>query len=166
MQLQQSLADKGFTVSSEDKIICRMRLGNLKVDVMPDDPAILGFSNRWYKEGIHTSIRYTLPSGREIRHLTPPLFLATKFEAYGDRGNNDLLGSHDLEDVLNVVDGRATLLDEVRAASSEVRCFLADQFGALLAHPDLDTFLHGNVRGPEGRVDMVHASLKALANSG
>ena len=81
MQLQKTLGKKGFTVSGEDKVICRMRLGNLKVDFMPDDPDILGFSNRWYKEGISTAIKYVLPSGRVIKHLTPPLFLATKLEA-------------------------------------------------------------------------------------
>ena len=48
MQLQETLSTKGFTVSGEDEVICRMRLGNLKVDFMPDDPDILGFSNRWY----------------------------------------------------------------------------------------------------------------------
>jgi len=66
MQLQETLSKKGFTVSEEDEVICRMRLGNLKVDFMPDDPDILGFSNRWYKEGIDTAIKYVLPSGRVI----------------------------------------------------------------------------------------------------
>lgn len=66
MQLQETLNKKGFTVSGEDEVICRMRLGNLKVDFMPDDPDILGFSNRWYKEGIYTAIKYVLPSGRVI----------------------------------------------------------------------------------------------------
>lgn len=90
MQLQETLTKKGFTVSGEDEVICRMRLGNLKVDFMPDDPDILGFSNRWYKEGIYTAITYALPSGRVIKHLTPPLFLATKLEAYGGEARTTL----------------------------------------------------------------------------
>lgn len=44
MQPQKTLNKKGFTVSGKDDVICRMRLGNLKVDFMPDDPDILGFS--------------------------------------------------------------------------------------------------------------------------
>ena len=163
MQLQAVLSDKGFTVSGDDDVICRMRLGKLKVDFMPDDPNILGFSNRWYKEGINTAIKYVLPSGRVIKHLTPPLFLATKLEAYGGRGQNDPLGSHDLEDIINVVDGRPALMDEVQAASDEVRIYLSQQFQTLLRHTDFESFLHGNIRGPDGRVEIVHRRVKTLA---
>lgn len=63
MHLEERLREKGFTVSSEDKVMCRMRLGDLKVDFMPDDPDILGFTNRWYEKGIQTSIKYELPVG-------------------------------------------------------------------------------------------------------
>jgi predicted nucleotidyltransferase len=163
MHLQQTLRARGFTISGEDEVICRMRLGRLKVDFMPDDPKILGFSNRWYKEGIETAITYALPSGRLIRHLTPPLFLATKLEAYVGRGRNDPFASHDLEDIINVVDGRPVLLDEVQAAPIDVRRFLSEQFQALLRHPDFESFLDGNVRGPEGRVGIVQQRVKALA---
>lgn len=166
MQLQQILSRKGFTVSGDDEVICRMRLGDLKVDFMPDDPNILGFSNRWYAEGIYTAIKYALPSGRVIKHLTPPLFLATKLEAYGGRGRNDPLGSHDLEDIINVVDGRPALLEEVQAAPSEVRSYLSAQFQALLQHLDFENFLYGNIRGPDGRVEIVHKRVKALAGMG
>lgn len=166
MQLQQVLSSKGFTVSGDDEVICRMRLGNLKVDFMPDDPDILGFSNRWYKEGISTAIKYALPSGRVIKHLTSPLFLATKLEAYSGRGQNDPLGSHDLEDIINVVDGRPALLEEVQAAPSEVRSYLSEEFHTLLQHSDFENFLHGNIRGPDGRVDIVHQRVKALAELG
>ncbi|NKJ03041.1 hypothetical protein [Novosphingobium sp. SG707] len=76
---------------------------------MPDDPNILGLSNRGYKEGISTAIKYAVPSGRVLKHLTSPLFLATKLEAYSGRGQNAPLGSHDLEDIITVVDGRAEL---------------------------------------------------------
>lgn len=166
MQLQETLSTKGFTVSGDDEVICRMRLGTLKVDFMPDDSNILGFSNRWYKEGICTAIKYALPSGRVIKHLTPPLFIATKLEAYNGRGRNDPLGSHDLEDIINVVDGRPALLDEVQAAPSEVRSYLSEQFQALLQHLDFENFLCGNIRGPEGRVEIVHQRVKALVELG
>ncbi|CAM3068795.1 Nucleotidyl transferase AbiEii/AbiGii toxin family protein [Sphingomonas antarctica] len=163
MQLQETLHQKGFTVSGEDDVICRMRLGDLKVDFMPDDPNILGFSNRWYKEGIYTAVKYALPSGRVIRHLTPPIFLATKLEAYAGRGENDPLGSHDLEDILNVVDGRPMLFNEVKSADAEVRDYLSEQFQTLLKHPDFENFLYGNIRGPDGRAELVHSRVKALA---
>ena len=36
-RLVEQLRQKGFTQSSEDEVICRMRLGELKVDFMPED---------------------------------------------------------------------------------------------------------------------------------
>lgn len=161
-QLQDKLREKGFTISSQDTVICRMRLGDLKVDFMPDDETILGFSNRWYKQGIQTAIAYILPSGLEIRHLTAPLFLATKFEAFRGRGKNDPLTSHDLEDIILLVDGRQELLEEMRHAEEDVRKFVAEQLRALLEHRDFDHFLHGNIKGPEGRTDIVLGRIKAM----
>jgi predicted nucleotidyltransferase len=163
MQLCEQLHKKGFTVSGEDDVICRMRLGDLKVDFMPDDPDILGFTNRWYKRGIETSIKYTLPSGRQIKHLTAPLFLATKLEAYLGRGNNDPIGSHDLEDIIVVIDGRQELPGEIQASDDEVRLYINEQLAALMLHQDFDSFLYGNVRGPEGRAEIVLERIKAMA---
>jgi hypothetical protein len=48
-----------------------------------------------------------------IKLITAPAFLGTKFEAYSDRGGGDMLASHDLEDIINVLDGRPGLLEEV-----------------------------------------------------
>jgi hypothetical protein len=164
MHLQQRLHEKGFTVSSEDEVICRMRLGSLKVDFMPDDPEILGFTNRWYEKGIQTSVKYALPSGRQIKHLTAPLFLATKFEAYGGRGKDDPLGSHDLEDIIILVDGRKELLEEIETTDEDVRQYIAEQFCALQAHRDFEYFLDGNINEGAGRVDIVRARIEAISN--
>lgn len=45
-QLQEDLHQRGFMEAADEDVICRMHLGSLKVDFMPDDAAILGFSNR------------------------------------------------------------------------------------------------------------------------
>ncbi|WP_307720393.1 MULTISPECIES: hypothetical protein [Bradyrhizobium] len=113
-QLQEQLRQKGFAESPQDDVICRMRLSNLKVDFMPDDESILGFSNPWYGKGIETAASHPLTDTITIKRLTPELFLATKLEAY--RGNNDLLGSRDTEDILLVVDGREEIVAEIQAA--------------------------------------------------
>jgi hypothetical protein len=40
-----------------DHSICRRRTPDgLLVDVMPSDPSVLGFSNRWYAEGFGRTI--------------------------------------------------------------------------------------------------------------
>lgn len=165
-QLQEQLRQKGFSESMEEPVICRMLLGDLKVDFMPDDEAILGFSNRWYAKGIETAVLHSLTGQLDIKHLTPPLFVATKLEAYLGRGGDDPIGSHDLEDILIVVDGREELVAEVRDADKDVRSFIAEQLSDLQKHYDFDGFLEGNIRGPEGRVDIIRDRLAALAVSG
>lgn len=162
-QLQDELRQKGFAESQEDNVICRMRLGDLKLDFMPDDPAILGFSNRWYAKGIETAVTTTLTENLEIKRLAPPLFVATKLEAFLGRGHGDLLGSHDLEDILILIDGREEIVAEIQAADADVRQFILEQFTALLEEDDFDHFIEGNIRGPEGRVDIVRRRFEAIA---
>jgi predicted nucleotidyltransferase len=164
VQLQDQLRQKGFSESPDDNVICRMRLGDLKVDFMPDDAAILGFSNRWYAKGIETAVTYELPSGLEIKCLTPPLFVVTKLEAYLGRGGDDPLGSRDLEDILLVVDGREALVAEIYAAEQDIRDFVARKLRDFRQHDDFDSFLSGNIRG-EGRVNIVRNRLDAMAES-
>ncbi|WP_155912074.1 hypothetical protein [Methylobacterium sp. 77] len=164
-ELQAQLRKRGFTDASDETVICRMTLNGLKVDFMPDDPEILGFSNRWYAKGIATAVTCSLTDDLDIRRLTPELFIATKLEAYLGRGGEDLLGSRDLEDILLIVDGREDIIDEVRRTDADIRRFIAEHFRGLLADRDFDHLLEGNIRGPEGRVDLVRARILALSAS-
>lgn len=162
-ELQDQLRKKGFADSLDDDVICRMRLGDLKVDFMPDDESILGFSNRWYTTGMETAATCSLTDELEIRRLTPALFIATKLEAYLGRGNNDLLGSRDIEDILLVVDGREELVAEIQKADDNVRHFIAEQFKALRRDKAFDHFLEGNINGPPGRVDIVRGRFDTIS---
>lgn len=163
-QLQEQLRQKGFNESPDDDVICRMRLGELKVDFMPDDADILGFSNRWYAKGIETAVKHPLTDELKIKRLTPELFVATKLEAHLGRGEDDLMTSRDMEDILLVVDGRDELVREVQSAEDDIRHFVSEQFCNLKQHFDFDHFLAGNIRGPEGRVDIVRERIAAISN--
>jgi len=162
-QLQEQLRNKGFSESPQDDVICRMRLGELKVDFMPDDAGILGFSNRWYAKGIETAVTHPLTDALDIKRLTPDLFIATKLEAYRGRGQGDIIMSRDMEDILLVVDGREELIAEVQSAGDDIRHFIAEQFRELQKDDDFENFLAGNIRGPEGRVDIVRDRFAAIS---
>lgn len=140
-KLLEQLRKQGFSEAVDDNVICRMKLGELKVDFMPDDEEILGFSNRWYAKGIETAVETSLDENITIRHLTPPMFIATKLEAYRGRGGGDLIGSRDAEDILLLVDGRQELVDEVAAAHADIRSYIAGEFKRLLSDRDFDHFL-------------------------
>ena len=132
--LCERLRAVGFSEQATDGVICRWAKGALLIDVMPTDRMVLGFTNTWYGLAAQRSIERLLPSGRRIRLITSPYFLATKFEAFAGRGGGDYT-HHDMEDIVTVVDGRATVVDEVLASDERVRNFLLEEFEALLADP-------------------------------
>jgi hypothetical protein len=134
------------------------------VDVMPTDASVLGFSNRWYPAAIETAQMRPI-AGHEVRIVTPPLFIATKLEAFHGRGANDVFASHDLEDVVTLVDGRPTITAEVAAADAEVRAYIATEIRALLENPDFIEALPGFLlpdAGSQARRHLLEARLRAL----
>jgi len=132
---------------------------------MPTDEEILGFSNRWYPEAIRDAQTIALPSKREIRLISPPLLLATKIEAFYGRGGGDFGASHDIEDIVNLIDGRPELSDEVAAASPEIRAYLMEEFDDLLASTFIDVIpWHlGPLPEEQARTEVVIQRMRTIA---
>lgn len=132
---------------------------------MPMDPRILGFSNQWYAPAI-ASAQTVEVAGLAVRVVTPVYFVATKLEAFRGRGQGDYVASHDLEDVMTVVDGRSELVQEVRAAQEDVRSFIALEIGRLLSTRSFTDALPGFLLPDEAsqqRVRIVRRRLEELA---
>ena len=119
--------------TSEGAPVCRWIQGETVLDVMPLEANILGFSNRWYRPAVEASVRKTLRDGLEIRMVSAPYFVATKLEAFKGRGGGNFLGSHDLEDVVSVVDRREALSAEVRDAGMDLSEYVRREIARLLA---------------------------------
>lgn len=117
---------------SEDAPVCRWVVDGIKVDLMPPDERILGFSNRWYNETIRAATVARLPGGTDVRVVTAPFFVATKLEAFDGRGKGDFGASHDIEDFIAVIDARPELAAEVLNAPLGLRKYLSERIGALL----------------------------------
>lgn len=98
------------------------------IDLMPINEEILGFSNSWYKDGFQTAIDYKIDDLNTVKILSPPYFLASKLEAFRNRGNNDGRTSTDFEDFVYVLENRSSIWDEMKDADTKVRYFLRDQF--------------------------------------
>lgn len=163
-RIEAEVAARGFVRDVQSEVICRWRHRNSGVpfDLMPVNPAILGFSNRWYADAIRTAVPVALEAGLQIRLVTAPAFVATKLEAFTDRGRGDLLSSHDLEDVLNVVDGRPELSQELDAAPAALRDAVRAAFAALLRNPDFDNGLPGMIADPD-RAGIVWERLRVMS---
>jgi predicted nucleotidyltransferase len=147
---------------SPDAPICRWRYQRLEVDLMPTDPSVLGFSNRWYPQAVAGAQRVQLPSGTAIRLIGAPAFMATKFEAFAGRGQNDLLGSHDAEDIVNLVDGRPELVTEVGVAHEDLRRYLAERCNIWLTRPGFEEALIGMIVPDESLAERAHTVMQRL----
>jgi hypothetical protein len=131
-RLSERLRRLGFVEdTSEDAPICRWKTADVILDVMPTDPGILGFGDRWFNLAYEASEWTTLPSGKRIRLLPSSYFLATKFEAFESRGEGDYLMSRDMEDIITVLDGRSEIVSEIRQANEELKDYLAQRCSML-----------------------------------
>ncbi|HRQ48377.1 MAG TPA: nucleotidyl transferase AbiEii/AbiGii toxin family protein [Rhodocyclaceae bacterium] len=165
--LEERISRLGFTRDmAPDAPICRWRYDNLEVDLMPMVSGVLGFANRWYPIAVRTANVVNLPAGVAIRVISAPAFIATKFEAFQDRGRGDVLGSHDLEDIINVLDGRPGIITEIALADPELRQYLTAQCRALLDMRDFRNALPGMVFPDESageRVRLLALGLEEIA---
>ena len=167
--VQMRLISLGFAPDQRSGApICRMQtVDDLLLDVMPLDEAILGFSNRWYPYAVASATALTLEPGLVARVASAPAFLAMKWVAFESRGAADPMSSHDLEDLIAVVAGRAQIVDDVRAAPAAVRMFIRTETAAFLSAPWAAGILEGNLpdaRRVPGLLDAVTRRFQQLVS--
>ncbi len=142
-ELEHRLFDLGFR-RREMAPICRWFADDLILDLMPTDASILGFTNRWYKPALEHAEPIRLGK-HEIRVTAAPYFLTTKLEAFHGRGKQDFQMSHDLEDVITILDGRPELIEEIAGSPEDLREYLGAEFRSLLASPAFRDALPGHL---------------------
>ncbi len=157
-RLVPKLQQRGFKETGD--VICRWSVDGVLVDIMPTRGDVLGFSNRWYPTAVSTAQEVSVRDVR-VRVIAPGSFIATKIEAFNDRGGSDFYESHDVEDVLVVVDGRPTIASDVAAAPPDVRSFVAAEVAGWLADSRFCNALEGHVE--RGRDPIVRSRLREMA---
>ncbi len=130
---------------------------------MPVDEEVLGFSNKWYPLAIENAKRVALGDGVEIDVVAPAYFLATKFEAFLHRGNGDFF-SHDLEDIIFVIENRQDAVLELLNSAQDVRVYLAAKASDLMSNADFLNILPGILNSSES-AGFVENTLRTIANS-
>jgi predicted nucleotidyltransferase len=165
--LIEHLRARGFKEDmTQDAPICAMFLNSLRVDFMPDDDSILEFGNRWYREALEHAEPRDVGGGIEVRIVRPDHFLATKLAAYLSRGGNDPIGSHDIEDILTVLDGRPEITDEMLRASRELRVYVGAQLDALSRHRDFDYAVAAASNDDAAREAGIHDRIQLITSFG
>lgn len=136
------------------------------VDIMPTNGEVLGFSTEWYADAFRTAEPFQVPGGPVIRLITPAYYLATKLTAFRDRGTRDPIASHDLEDIIAVVDGRQSIVREIQASPPEVRAFIAAAWRDLLESGSVPALLEAHLAPDEAsqaRAGLVLARIEAIS---
>ena len=130
-QLEEELRRRHWAPDPEGPI-CRYRSPRgTVVDLMPQDPAVLGFAGEWYAMAVATAERRALVTGREVLVPTPAILFACKLEAWRDRGSSDPYASKDLEDLIALLDGCRDLEGSIGLAPVEVRRAIAQGLGTI-----------------------------------
>lgn len=163
----KQLKAKGFKEdTSEDAPMCRLLYGSLKVDVMPTHKDILGFTNLWYAEAMTYAVVIQLSNQLHIRMVTAPYFLATKLEAFYSRGQHDYIASHDLEDLIAVIDGRASIVEDIQRSSKALQGYLAREFNKLMNHDGFLDALSGHLpadTASQARLPLLQERLRQIS---
>ncbi|WNM19487.1 nucleotidyl transferase AbiEii/AbiGii toxin family protein [Flavobacterium capsici] len=166
-QMQERLAELEFYPDPEGHAICSYKYKGIAIDIMPAEDSSIGVSNKWYKPGFKYLQQTQLEDGTAINMLPSPYFLATKLEAFKDRGQNDFYGSHDYEDIIYLLDNRTTIVEEILAADEDVRQYIKDELTAIKNHPQADEILamhiHPLIR--EERFKMLMVKIERITDS-
>jgi hypothetical protein len=165
--LEKELRKLGFSHVQEAKApICRWKFKSITVDVMPTDPKVLGFSNRWYIEAMKSAENCSLPNGTVIKIFTLPYFISSKMEAFLHRGQNDFRLSTDLEDIVSLLDGVQQAESILRSAPENIRSYLGNEFSKLVTDRRFQEAIEAHlpqVPGDASRFERIWSLLKALS---
>ena len=151
---------------SEGAPLCRWIVNeSVKLDVLPLDASILGFSSEWLKEAWEHPEHLTLEE-RTIETISPVYLIASKLAAFTNRGHQDFWMSHDLEDLITVIDGRENIADEIRHSKADVREYISGKLRDYLSKADfrqaLPAYLDSDPASQE-RLPSLHRKIERIA---
>jgi len=162
-KMQERLSELGFKPDHEVHTMCSYKYNDISVDIMPSsENTRMGPVNRWYKIGFENIQRVQLDKER-INILSAPCFLATKFEAFNDRGG-DYRTSHDFEDIIYVLDNRLDIVNEILHDDALVKTFLQEQLGNVMYHGSSEEILscHLHPLVIEGRLPILKEKIEVI----
>ena len=166
----ERLRERGFIEDrSKNAPLCRYVSGIIILDVMPTREEILKFGNQWYSEAVKHVEQYEFANGMSINLISAPYFLMTKLEAFVSRGQNDYLTSHDLEDIIAVLDGRENIVHEIKNSNMKLVNTIATEFRNLLSERRFKDSLLGHLPSDEisqQRVPIIIDLIQEIASLG
>lgn len=105
-------------------------------------------------------------SGERLRSISPLGFIATKCVAFLDCGAGDYHASHDLEDLITVIDGRDKIIEEVAAGDPALSAYVGKTLVKLVGAEDSMEALPGHLpadSASQGRLPGLRRKLMGIA---
>jgi len=132
---------------------------------MPTSEKILGFTNIWYSEGFEKSIEYEVGGKCVVKIFKSEYFLATKIEAFKNRGNNDGRSSTDFEDIVYFLNNRTTVWEDIEKSESKVKEYIINNFNTFLKNKYIEEWISSHIEYKEwDRVNYIIESMKKVCS--
>ncbi len=163
-ELESRLREVGFLHDTESSIVCRFKIHGITVDIMPTKDASIGFNRKWHAEGFEKALNFNIDESCTINLLSAPYFIASKLEAFKDRGENDGRTSKDFEDIIFVLENRKVIWEEMNILQGKIKEYLQYEFTQLLKNPNISEWIDGHVeRGSPPATRLIMEEMKKFA---
>jgi len=165
-ELRQSLTEKGFHEHADPSVICRFAYEDLLVDVMSTQAVGWAPGNRWFDAGFNQAIIVVLEDV-EVHILPLPYFMASKMDAFFDRGMKDLYASHDFEDIIYLFNYATKLVAQVLSTNDDVlKQYLGESIRKMLENGDILNAMPGHLYfdGVDERMEIILDKMKTIVN--
>lgn len=143
-QLRQDLNKKGFKNTAKNKIACRFSFEDVFVDVLATKDISWATGNQWFEKGFNFAIPLQIDQ-IQIRILPVVYFLASKFDAFNDRGIKQVRFSKDFEDIVFILNYCSYFKNEFLNSQNDVVSYLKKQFKIILDSDSLQEVLLGHI---------------------
>ena len=160
----EELGKLGFHPDPFGVSICSYTYKKYPIDIIPAENSAFGSTNRWYKIGFEDLWKVSV-KGQEIYILSAPCFLATKFEAFNNRGN-DYRTSHDIEDIIYIIDNITTIVNEIAKCDKRILEFIRSEFQKIIDKGLLEELLVTHIHPLiiEERINLVKEKITNIMN--
>jgi hypothetical protein len=164
-KVRLALIEKGFREASDSEVTCRFKYEDLLVDVMSTKEVGWVPGNRWFLEGFEKAIKISLDD-ISIMLLALPYFLATKFDAFFDRGMKDLYASKDLEDLIYLFNHTSTIVEQIQDSPQKLLNYLKEAVQQMIEDEPIMNAIPGHLfyeNLEENHQEIIH-KLNRIAN--
>lgn len=162
--LEERLRAIGFVNDVESGVLCRYKIQGIIVDIMPTDENAIGFSNRWYPGGFKNAIKLTLDKWTTVKIFSLPYFVASKWEAYKNRGGNNYRTSKDFEDLVYVFENVESFEDKFKDAPNDLLAYLKSEFQPIVNTSVFKEGLYAHMQSGYTNID-TSSIIEKLKNS-